>query len=162
MSGTDPHWSEVPAEEALPEPTAASLSMPDADLMPRPALGAIAQQLADVSPAWAAVVIDPDHAPTSSVATSLGRDRERGVESIREGWLLHRAASRLAPAASPDLALLVGDWCYAAGLCTIADHGTLDDVAALARLVADLSARCDEPIDALQGHWSETIAAMSS
>jgi hypothetical protein len=82
------------------------------------------------------------------------------VELIREGWLTHRGVARIATGASPNLALLIGDWCYAAGLCAIADHGSLDDVAALAELVADLSARAEESTQALDPYWSTALEAM--
>ncbi|MEO6867854.1 MAG: hypothetical protein ABI200_07515 [Gaiellales bacterium] len=152
---SDSHWS----EQSQPEPrTEQVVAEP---LKPRPALGVVAQRLADVSPAWAAAIIDPELAPSDDpLAATLGRSRAQGVESIREGWLLHRAASRLGPDASPDLALLMGDWCYAAGLCTIADHGSLDDVARLAALIANVSARADEPVEQLNIHWTETTEAM--
>ena len=74
----------------------------------------------------------------------------------------HRTESRLAAAASPDLGLLLGDWCYAEGLCTIADHGELDDIAELARLVADVSARANERIADLDPRWDEATAAMAT
>lgn len=148
---SDQHWSELPAPAAGPDAPV---------IVPPSTLGAIAQRIADVSPAWRAVTVAPGSAPGATELPGLSRDRTRGVESIREGWLLHRGASRISENASPDLALLIGDWCYAAGLCTIADNGTLDDVAQLARLVADVSARFEEPIDALQSRWLETIEEM--
>ena len=155
MSPDDaPHWSEQVEEGDRP-----SVVERAQQLEAMPVLGVVAQRLADVSPAWAAVTIAPATAP-SGAPDGISRDRAIGVESIREGWLLHRAASRLAADASPDLALLVGDWCYAAGLCEIADHGSLDDVERLADLVADVSARCDEPVDALAPRWDETTGAM--
>jgi hypothetical protein len=126
---------------------------------PLPPLDVVAGRLADVSPAWAAV-ISARTATSSLPVSGLGRDRTIGVEAIREGWLLHRDAARLVAGASPDLALLMGDWCYAAGLCDIADHGTLDDVATLATLIADVSARADEPIDALEPRWHDATTAM--
>ncbi len=129
------------------------------DPEPIPVLGVVAERLADVSPAWASVTVAPTSV-TGGDADGISRDRAIGVEAIREGWLLHRAASRLAADASPDLALLVGDWCYAAGLCEIADHGSLDDVARLASLVADVSARCDESVESLAPRWDETVEAM--
>jgi hypothetical protein len=148
------HWSEQ--VEATDRPTVHDRAE---QLAAAPVLGVVAQRLADVSPAWARVTIDPATAPTDAPA-GLTRDRAIGVESIREGWLLHRNASRLAADASPDLALLVGDWCYAAGLCEIADHGSLDDVAHLAALVADVSARATETVDELAPRWDETVEAM--
>ncbi len=156
MSDDAPHWSEQPEADDRP-----SVVERAAQLEPMPVLGVVAQRLADVSPAWDAVTVAPANAPKSAT-DGISRDRAIGVEAIREGWLLHRTASRLAAEASPDLALLIGDWCYAAGLCDIADHGSLDDVAELAGLVADVSARCDEPIDALAPRWEQSIEAMRS
>jgi hypothetical protein len=125
------------------------------------ALATVAQQLADVSPAWAAACVDAASIPPSSVDAGT-RDRTIGVEAIREGWLLHRGASRIATGSGEDLALLVGDWCYAAGLCAIADHGSLDDVADLAALVADVSVRAGEPIEALDERWDEATARIAA
>ena len=154
MSDDAPHWS-----EHVDEGTGPSIHERAAQVAAMPVLGVVAQRLADVSPAWAAVTINPAAAPTST-AEGISRDRAIGLEAIREGWLLHRTASRLAADASPDLALLIGDWCYAAGLCDVADHGTLDDVANLAALVADVSTRCDEPIDELAPRWDESLEQM--
>lgn len=152
MSDDAAHWSEQPTGDRR------SVDR-DALAATVPVLAVVAQRLADVSPAWAEVTIAAGTAPPGA-PDGISRDRAIGVESIREGWLLHRTASRLAADASPDLALLIGDWCYAAGLCDIADHGSLDDVAALATLVADVSARCDEPIEALAPRWDETVQAL--
>lgn len=149
-----PHWSEQAPDGDVP-----SVVERAAQIEAMPVLGVVAQRLADVSPAWARVTINPPTAPRTA-PDGISRDRATGVEAIREGWLLHRAASRLAADASPDLALLIGDWCYAAGLCDIADHGSLDDVERLANLVADVSARCDEPIEALAPRWDETTSEM--
>lgn len=147
------HWSDEPSD------VAARAHAEDQALRPLPPLGVVAQRARDVSPAWEDVTIDPHDTPAAPPAVA-GRDRAIGVESIREGWLLHRGQSRIASGASPDLALLVGDWCYAAGLCSIADHGSLDDVARLATLVATVSARADESIDALRPTWQQTLEAM--
>jgi hypothetical protein len=147
---SDSHWLDD-------RPTAKA----EQPLRPSSPLGAVAARMAEVSPSWAQVTEDAHRAPLSAPAIELlGRDRAQGVESIREGWLLHRDAARVVSGASPDLALLMGDWCYAAGLCTIADHGSLDDIATLATLVADVSARADEPVDALESRWDETMESM--
>lgn len=139
------HWlDDAPATEAAPS-----------------ALQVVARRLTEVSPAWGSVTDAAAAAAGSRPDVArLGAGRAQGVESIREGWLLHRGASRVAAGASPDLALLVGDWCYAAGLCAIADEGTLDDVAALAQLVATVSTRAGEPLDALEPVWSQTIEGL--
>jgi len=133
--------------------------MSDSAPTPVPPLGVVAQRIADVSPSWASASVAADRAPAST-DLGIGRDRTIGVESIREGWLLHRGASRIAAAASPDLALLVGDWCYAAGLREVTEHGSLDQVAALAELVADLSADPADTDDALAARWSAALAAL--
>jgi hypothetical protein len=126
-----------------------------------PPLVVVVQRLADVSPSWAAVAVQPGSAPAITPLPGIARDRTIGVEAIREGWLLHRGASRVATAASPDLALLIGDWCYAEGLCAITDHGTLDDVAALATLIADVSTRADESPSELESRWTDTTSTLS-
>ncbi|MCW2928776.1 MAG: hypothetical protein JWM86_2744 [Thermoleophilia bacterium] len=129
---------------------------------PRPLepIEAVALRLRDVSPAWHDAAVREHDLPKGTRLPGISRDRAIGVEAIREGWLLHRGASRIAPAASPDLALLVGDWCYASGLCSIADHGSLDDVATLARLIADVSARRADEVEALEPRWTEAIEAL--
>lgn len=149
---SDSHWldgrNETPAA-------------PEAPPKPNSPVGAVAARIADVSPAWARVATSPVAAPISTPAVELlGRDRAQGVESIREGWLLHRGAARVVQDASPDLALLIGDWCYAAGLCQIADEGSLDDVAELAGLIADVSVRVTETPDELQPRWDQSMEAM--
>lgn len=121
---------------------------------------AVVSQLREVSPAWSGATAPDRELPQGMRLPGISRDRSMGIEAIREGWLLHRGASRVAPTASPDLALLVGDWCYASGLCTIADHGSLDDVATLARLVADVSARRAETIEQLEPRWTEAVEAL--
>jgi hypothetical protein len=127
-----------------------------------PPLDVVVQRLADVSPSWAAAAVQPGSAPAIKPLPGVARDRTIGVEAIREGWLLHRSSSRVAPDASPDLALLIGDWCYAEGLCSITDHGNLDDVTRLAQLVADLSVRVDEPVTAFDERWRDTTEAMGN
>lgn len=155
IDGHAPHWADVPQDDdGRP-----SIHERAAQMSALPVLGAVAQRIADVSPAWQDVTVDPAVAGSSNVR-DLPRDRLIGVEAIREGWLLHRRASRLAADASPDLALLIGDWCYAAGLCEIADHGSLDDIAQLAKLVADVSTRCDEPVEQLEDRWTDTTEAL--
>jgi len=121
-------------------------------------LDELAARIAAVSPAWAEVVEPVADAPLFialdvAAASNLSREVALGIESIREGWLLHRAASRIAPAADPDMALLVGDWCYAAGLSGVAEHGTLADVAVLAELLSQVSAAGGEPVEELELRW---------
>jgi hypothetical protein len=84
-----------------------------------------------------------------------------GVEMIREGYLLHNGRSVLFSQDDPDLALLTGDYLYAAGLVEICATGDLRAVRTLARLIAECSARRgdaetagDEPL------WDEAIAGL--
>jgi len=93
-----------------------------------------------------------------------GRCPERylvGVEMIREGYLLHNGRSAMFSQDDPDLALLTGDYLYAAGLVEICGTGDLRAVRTLARLIAECSARrgdaepsSDEPL------WDEALAAL--
>jgi hypothetical protein len=57
-------------------------------------------------------------------------------ESVREGYLLHYAASRVLADVDPDLALLAGDHLYALGLCRLAVLGDLEAVRELADLIS--------------------------
>ena len=129
---------------------------------PTPPLVELSQRMAAVDPGWR---VAPDVAASAlerSSGHALRRGVAVGVESIREGWLLHRDATRLLPGAEPHLTLLVGDWCYAAGLCEVAEHGTLEDVETLAALVADVSARDDAPEDQHEAHWDDALRELGT
>jgi hypothetical protein len=84
-----------------------------------------------------------------------------GVEMIYEGYLLHYGRSRLFSQEDPDLALLTGDYLYAAGLSQICDTGDLAAVAALAGLIARLARdRGDGNGAAHEALWEETVRAL--
>jgi hypothetical protein len=96
----------------------------------------VADRAAADSPLWARALL-----PTSGTVTPRFRDRcpERhllGVEMIYEGYLLHYGRSRLFSQADTDLALLTGDYLYAAGLSEICATGDLAAVDALAQLIS--------------------------
>jgi hypothetical protein len=96
----------------------------------------LSARIAAVSPAWkAALATRPPAARRAQVlADTLGL----GVDLIYEGYALHRGTSgMLVDGASADLRLLVGDFCYAAGLCEVAAAGDLAAVRSLADLIAD-------------------------
>jgi hypothetical protein len=57
-------------------------------------------------------------------------------ESIREGYLLHYARSRVVDGADEDLALLAGDYLYARGLERLASLGDLEAVRELSDLIS--------------------------
>jgi hypothetical protein len=126
------------------------------------ALTKLAERVSRVAPAWHAALADELSIQRAPRFAQLDRspEYELGVEAIREGWLLHRSASRIAPTATREIAILMGDWCYAEGLCEVTAHGSLDDIEVLAQLVADVSARGDEPIEQLEPRWTRALAAL--
>src|SRR5204863_6681493 len=84
-----------------------------------------------------------------------------GVEMIREGYLLHHGRSALFSQDDPDLALLIGDYLYAAGLVEICATADLQAVRTLARLIAECSARRgDAEPDGDEPLWDEAVAAL--
>lgn len=124
----------------------------------------LAARIARASPAWRAAIATHQAAARGAAqqgATPAGHD---GFALVREGWLLHQAGSTLAAGADLSLRLLMGDWCYAAGLCDIAQSGDLDAVAELADLIADASAMVAEGAshDDLERRWAPTIASRIS
>jgi hypothetical protein len=86
-----------------------------------------------------------------------------GVEMIREAYLLHYGESRLFRQDDPDLALLAGDYLYAAGLVEICATGDLRAVAALAELISRCAAR---RADAVAGSdddlWQHTVSSLGA
>ncbi len=93
-----------------------------------------------------------------------GRCPERyllGVEMIREGYMLHDGSSALFGQDDPDLALLTGDYLYAAGLVEICATGDVAAVRTLARLIAECSARRgDRDVQSDEPLWDEAVAAL--
>jgi hypothetical protein len=128
--------------------------------MPAEVMEQIRQRAAAESPLLEAA-LRPGDVPGPRYA---GRCPDRyliGVEMIREGYLLHNGRSVLFSQDDPDLALLTGDYLYAAGLVEICATGDLRAVRALAHLIAECSARRgdaepagDEPL------WDEAIAGL--
>jgi hypothetical protein len=114
------------------------------------------------SPLWEAALLD-GAAPAPEFA---GRCPDRyllGVEMIREGYLLHTASSRLFRQDDPDLALLTGDYLYAAGLVEVCATGDLDAVAALADLISRCSAaRGDGRGSEGEAMWRATVAGLGA
>jgi hypothetical protein len=122
-------------------------------------LRAVAERAAADSPLWAGALL-PVPAAEPRFTGACPERHLLGVEMIYEGYLLHYGRSRLFSQADPDLALLTGDYLYAAGLREICGSGDLDAVGALAALIT----RCaqhqgdgrgdDDPL------WDETVAAL--
>jgi hypothetical protein len=123
-------------------------------------LETVAERAAEASPLWASALLSE---PRGELRFS-GRCPERhllGVETIYEGYLLHHGTSRLFDQDDRDLAVLTGDYLYAAGLREICATGDLGAVDALAELIAACAARRgdgeSEPDDGL---WDETVARL--
>jgi hypothetical protein len=122
-------------------------------------LAMVADRAAADSPLWAGALLPGGKAE----ARFAGRCPERhllGVEMIYEGYLLHYGRSRLFSQADRDLALLTGDYLYAAGLREICATGDLEAVGALAELI---SACARNQGDGRRGDdtlWEDTVAAL--
>ena len=102
----------------------------------------IVDRIASVSPRWRAATREATtDMPAPRTAThTLRAGLADGVETIYEGHLLHHDESRVLKADTSDaMKLLVGDYCYAAGLTDIADTGDVEAVRSLAALIADVS-----------------------
>ncbi len=123
----------------------------------------VADRAAADSPLWEGALLPGADAGQPRFA---GRCPERhllGVEMIYEGYLLHYGRSRLFSQADPGLALLTGDYLYAAGLREICATGDLGAVGALATLISRCArnqadgAAADDP-----ALWDETVASLAS
>jgi hypothetical protein len=121
----------------------------------------VADRAAAESPLWAGALLPAAEAGQPRFAGRCPDQHLLGVEMIYEGYLLHYGRSRLFSQADPDLALLTGDYLYAAGLREICATGDLGAVGALAGLIS----RCAR--NQGDGHgaddaalWDETVAAL--
>ena len=122
-------------------------------------LAEVARRASGESPLWRDALVAADGSPAFE-----GRCPDRyllGVEMIYEGHLLHRGRSRLFSQADPDLALLTGDYLYAAGLREICATGDLDAVAVLAELIS-ASARdgADDGVDQDAALWDSAVGSL--
>jgi hypothetical protein len=121
----------------------------------------VAGRAAGDSPLWARALL-----PSSGAATPRFRGRcpDRhllGVEMIYEGYLLHYGRSRLFAQADADLALLTGDYLYAAGLSEICATGDLAAVDALAELISRCARNQGDGAGADDAAlWAATVASL--
>lgn len=66
--------------------------------------------------------------------------------AIGEALRTHYGASRILGAdASTGHRLLIGDYCYALGLCDLAEHGDLPTIRAFAATIRDVALTAGEP-----------------
>ena len=122
---------------------------------------AVADRAAAESPLWARALLTGAPAAQPQFAGRCPDRHLLGVEMIYEGYLLHYGRSRLFSQADADLALLTGDYLYAAGLSEICATGDLQAVGALATLIS----RCARnQADGAGGDdaalWDETVATL--
>ena len=125
----------------------------------------LALRIANVSAQWNDAVTD--RVAAGQRDAQLRDGLSLGVEGIREGWLTHIGQSRVLDAdTSAGLTLLVGDYCYAAGLCDVAASGDLDAVSTLADLIATTaelaleSPRAGDAPDPATLAWDEALAQL--
>ena len=114
------------------------------------------------SPLWAAALL-PGAPPSAEYQGRCPDSHLLGVEMIREGYLLHGGRSRLFAQDDRDLALLTGDYLYAAGLVEICATGDLAAVATLAELIAQCSRRRGDRVDDDdEALWASSIASLGA
>jgi hypothetical protein len=121
----------------------------------------VADRAAAESPLWAGALLPQGQSGEPRFAGCCPDRHLLGVEMIYEGYLLHYGRSRLFSQADPDLALLTGDYLYAAGLREICASGDLVAVGALAGLIS----RCARNQGDGRGGddaalWDETVGSL--
>ena len=121
----------------------------------------VADRAAADSPLWAQALLP---SPSTGGTRFSGSCPERyllGVEMIYEGYLLHYGRSRLFSQADADLALLTGDYLYAAGLREICSTGDLAAVDALAALISKCARNQGDGDGAADPSlWDTTVASL--
>ena len=112
------------------------------------------------SPLWAAALL-PGDLPAAEYQGRCPDSHLPGVEMIREGYLLHGGRSRLFAQDDRDLALLTGDYLYAAGLVEICATGDLAAVTALAELISACAGDRGEGLGDDEDRWAAALAAFA-
>jgi hypothetical protein len=112
------------------------------------------------SPLWGDALL-PGDPPPPQYQGGCPDSHLLGVEMIREGYLLHGGRSRLFAQDDRDLALLTGDYLYAAGLAEICATGDLGAVTALAELISACARDRGEGLDDREERWTTALAAFA-
>jgi hypothetical protein len=112
------------------------------------------------SPLWGDALL-PDDPPPAEYQGRCPDSHLLGVEMIREGYLLHGGRSRLFSHDDRDLALLTGDYLYAAGLVEICATGDLAAVSSLAELISTCARDRGEGLDDREARWTTALAAFA-
>jgi hypothetical protein len=120
----------------------------------------VADRAAADSPLWAQALLS-SHTGDARFSGSCPERYLLGVEMIYEGYLLHYGRSRLFSQADADLALLTGDYLYAAGLREICATGDLAAVDALAALISKCARNQGDGDGAADpALWDRTVGAL--
>ena len=122
-------------------------------------LAEVARRAAADSPLWLEALVHEDAPP--AFAGACPPSHLLGIEMIYEGYLLHGGRSRLFSHDDPDLALLTGDYLYAAGLREICATGDLEAVGALAALISRCARNQGDGSGGDDALWDETVASLS-
>ncbi len=130
-------------------------------------LAPLAQRIGTVSVRWRKALAA--ELGSARVPATITAPLDAAIEAIYEGYALHEDASRvLRDGTSEQLRLLIGDWCYAAGLCDVAATNDLDAVGTLADLIADTAALAAEGprpahgVDVREIRWDTALASLAS
>jgi hypothetical protein len=143
---------------------------------PADALRSLAEFLRAYSSPITPHVADPAAAPAIGELAAAGPRAAAApaeysliVEAVREGYLLHYGVPRILRGADTDLALLAGDYLYAAALERLARVGDLEAMHELSDLISLLAHlhgdgdRTEEPNGALDGPlWLATAVAVGA
>jgi hypothetical protein len=119
-------------------------------------LAEVARRAAADSPLWLEALVHEDAPP--AFAGACPPSHLLGIEMIYEGYLLHGGRSRLFSHDDPDLALLTGDYLYAAGLAEICATGDLEAVRDLAELISACARAQAEGQADQAALWRDTVA----
>ncbi|HEX5261755.1 MAG TPA: hypothetical protein VFW18_09780 [Gaiellales bacterium] len=122
-------------------------------------LAEVARRAAAESPLWAGALVATDG--ETAFAGVCPDGHLLGLEMIYEGHLLHRGRSRLFSQDDRDLALLTGDYLYAAGLVEVCRTGDLEAVRALAELISETSRAAAEGDPEDRSLWLAAIDRFS-
>jgi hypothetical protein len=123
----------------------------------------IAQDAAAESPLWDRALRPSHERELVAVFSPLARERHMlGIETIYEGYLLHYGRPRLFAPATPEDALLLGDYLYAQGLVRIARSQDVVAVADLAELISLCAQMHADSRDGDGWAWAATVALLGA
>ncbi len=105
--------------------------------------------------------IEPGSIVGAPAVTGLPAARSGAVLAAWTGARLHAGAPGLLAATNSDVALLVGDWCYAHALQALAHGGDLEAIATLATAIGACATALSQDADASTGGL-ERLAAIWS